>query len=337
MLAMWEACTAVLPPRTSAWEAVQGIKRSDEKSAVFELCKLIEVLWRIQASRCNIDDGLPAAQILKELRSSKKVPKEIADAGFSIIHVRNRIAHVPSGKNVPGSVSWQDLLATLAGCHKVLDWASKDSQLFHALCFELSGCKSEGSIVASTPPDDWLNYTIRSVQRNEIEEIVRIDRSVYDPVDIVPVETVQSWWDADPECLTCIEYGGDHLSGYFCMLFLRPLSLDRLINGTLQEKFLRGKDLFRCSDLRSPRDAYISSIVVQNRYSALTPLLIQHMSHRFEWLHRAGILRRVYAIAATSNGEKLVKRFEFSLVKDAECTADHHPLYMLDMAMRRGI
>ena len=169
---------------------------------------------------------------------------------------------------------------------------------------------------------------------NEIAALVELDRRHFHPVDLVDEEVLRSWQCKNDAIFTVIR--SDHqVLGYYSLLPLELETLGRIIDGSLREKDIRPKDILSKSQAKYCEALYFFSVATRHRYSRATLLLFQHLQRHLEMLVSRGRLNIVYAIAATPEGERLLKKLGFQKIKDSSERPDRRPLYSRNLSLVR--
>lgn len=127
------------------------------------------------------------------------------------------------------------------------------------------------------------------------------------------------------------------VAGYYALLPLRPEALDGIIQGNLRAEDIKPEDILNKRKVKHTPAIYLYSLVMRHRHSRLTLLLFKHLKRRLDVLINSECLRTVYAVAATPEGETLMKNSGFQKIKDANKHPDGHALYSRDLSgVREG-
>jgi len=175
---------------------------------------------------------------------------------------------------------------------------------------------------------------IGSASPNDIRVIVELDKRYFRYTDIVGEDVFRAWQHKNNSVFTVIRTGKE-VAGYYALLPLKSKALQGIINGTLREKEIKPTDILGKEQERQIQELYLYSVAMDNRYSKATWLLIRHLEQYLETLVTKGCLTVVYAVAVTSEGEKLLKKLGFKNIKDANQRPDRHPLYSRNLSQVR--
>jgi len=173
-------------------------------------------------------------------------------------------------------------------------------------------------------------------QRDELEQLVDIERMFFHEAIIVPPEEQQKQLTYNPEAIHVLKdtktntvVGGSSISP------IKPEVLEKLIRLEIDETQVKPED-FLPYTIDTPLDCYIIDFVV--RPGLIAPyygrkLLQATLDYFIELLYRGVVFRRLYTVAITKNGERLAKRLHFTLLKSdwTGAHADFRHSYVLDL------
>lgn len=172
---------------------------------------------------------------------------------------------------------------------------------------------------------------IGSASLNDIGVIVELDRRYFRHADIVSEDVFKAWQHKNNSVFTVIRTNKE-VAGYYALLPLKSKALQGIIGGTLREKDIKPRDILGKRHGRQIQALYLYSVAMDRRYSKASWLLIRHLEQYLEMLVTEGRLTVVYTVAATSEGEKLLKKLGFQKIRDANQRPDRHPLYSRDLS-----
>lgn len=174
------------------------------------------------------------------------------------------------------------------------------------------------------------NPRLRFARADDLGRIVELDRR-YLPEDTVVSEAVFGAWHArNSEVFTCLLVDNE-ISGYYALLPLGDMALERFVAGTIVERDFAAADILT-TDAKPGQlsSLYFYSIVLDaSRRPSLGEMLRQLAAHIADYRERQPV-RRVYATAATPAGRRLVERLGFTFLAAARHRADGHDLYVMD-------
>jgi hypothetical protein len=193
------------------------------------------------------------------------------------------------------------------------------------------------TVIGSMPP----RYGIREAQVSDLEEITKIQRSFY-PSDAVPIEVYREWYSANPDGFFVIEAtltnndGSEHkeIVGHLTFLAIKDEMLERYKIGQIRETAIGSKDLFRSSEKSLIKNIYIESVIVKRAHRRQGVFcLIRMLKTMIVSFCDEGIAEKVYAMAATDDGIRMLKGMGFSIFvhRDMrEKRLDGHEMYECD-------
>lgn len=175
-------------------------------------------------------------------------------------------------------------------------------------------------------------YDVVSATPEDVEWIASLEKKAYSPVDAIPYLTLKEWYDANPKGFFVIKNIQTGMNvGHIDILPLKPRTMKKFIKGEdLVEKNISGDCLFTADERNKISELYVESLIVdltgKAQYAALIKLLIN-----IEWLVNElaalGNVERIYAIAASTEGENLMKERGFNIVARKEDRSDKHNMY----------
>ncbi len=276
------------------------------------------------------------AGALEAVHAAALVPESVFVSGRFLGECRNLCAHPEQQAGPPRrrpALGTDELVSYLSVASGVARWMATQPEWPRFVEYWRRGEAGEEAARADTPSGDWLDLRIAEASVGDLEEVVLLDHNAFEPDDWMDYEVFVSWHERDPGTFVCARLSGAPLAGYYSRLFLRPAVLEALKLGRVREKDLGPEDLISAEEITNQTSVYVFSLVVRAAYGPVTPLLLSHLGHELHRLYREGELRRVYALAATEAGKRLIEdRFGFSLVARAEDRPDRHPMYELELA-----
>ena len=169
--------------------------------------------------------------------------------------------------------------------------------------------------------------TFRPATENDITEIIKLDKQVFEKNDIVTEEVFRSWQIKNKIIFT-VMYIKEKFSGYYTILPLNDKALNAFIDGYLREKDIMPKDILEENDIHYCKSIYFYSIVINRRHTKFSLVLICDAARKLENIRRRKKkLQNIYSVAATKDGDRLLRRFGFNLYVDGIDRPDKHRLY----------
>src|SRR5579859_5689172 len=170
----------------------------------------------------------------------------------------------------------------------------------------------------SEPEPERLRFMIPT--KEDFEQIVEIDKALFPGETWMTAEELQYRLPHNPEVTHVLkDVQTNIVIGYISMSPLRQDVLERLLTLEIDETSLRPGD-FTPYIPNSPLDCYIVSIgarpgsgIAQQLHAGRLALAMK--DYLIGLLERGVIIRRIYTVATTKEGERLAKGLDFSLMR----------------------
>ena len=154
--------------------------------------------------------------------------------------------------------------------------------------------------------------------------------------DSIPNALAEDWRQASPNSFVCLLDQNSQVVASFGILGLSQRFLDFFIDGRLVEADLTPHDLLPWDETINQEAVYISGVVVRDAGSARgqdrARIMMWSMLMYFRALFDMTKLQRVYALAATPDGEHILPKLGFQIQTFADARRDHHNLYVLPVS-----
>ncbi|HEX6478060.1 MAG TPA: hypothetical protein VF043_04380 [Ktedonobacteraceae bacterium] len=173
-------------------------------------------------------------------------------------------------------------------------------------------------------------------QLDDLEQLVDIERRLFHEALLVPPKEQQKQLSYNPEAIHVLKDTNTNtvIGGISCSP-LKPDVLEKLIRLEIEEPQIKPED-FLPYTVGTPLDCYIIDFVVRPGILATyygSKLLQATLDYLIELLNRGVVIRRIYAVVITKYGERLVKRFRFTLLQSDWMgeSSDFRHSYVLDL------
>jgi hypothetical protein len=177
-----------------------------------------------------------------------------------------------------------------------------------------------------------FQYPVRPAGTKDLGRIVAFDQEAFCEDDMVPEETYAQWQSVDPHAFIVVDDADGSIVGYYSLLFIKPGTLQRFtLTSQPREKDFRGQDLCAPEDIPKQRAAYVFSLVASAAAPSLRYALMRNLTARCADCYRSGALRTLYAVAASRQGARLIRRAGFTLAAPGMLRADHYDLYQIEL------
>jgi hypothetical protein len=185
-------------------------------------------------------------------------------------------------------------------------------------------------------------YSIKQATPEEIEWIAQLEAKVYTdpPEDAIPEQILREWYESNRSGFSVMRMNGRKM-GHIDILPLRPKTLESFIEGHIKERDIRGDCLYSPDEKAGVRNLYVESIIIRDDddHEKPSPMALKFLLCNFITLTKRlcdiNAVERVYAIAATEDGEELMRSLGFKQVKSGQQRADHHNLYVAEFGTLR--
>jgi hypothetical protein len=173
-------------------------------------------------------------------------------------------------------------------------------------------------------------------QRDDLEQLVDIERMFFHEAIIVPPEEQQKQLSYNPEAIHVLkDIKTNRVIGGTSISPIKPDVLEKLIRLEIDETQIKPED-FCPYTTGTPLDCYIIDFVVRPGLIAIyygRKLLQATLDYFIELLNRGVFIRRLYTSAITKDGEQLAKRLHFTRLQ-SDWKREHEEFrhsYVLDL------
>ncbi|TWT94470.1 hypothetical protein [Stieleria varia] len=185
-------------------------------------------------------------------------------------------------------------------------------------------------------------YSVREAMESDLVEIAKLQASFY-PDDAVPVELYKEWYDVNQDGFFVIEartidsngLESKELVGHFTLLAIKDDCMELYREGDILETGIRHYNLLSDKEKDSIKSIYIESIIIKKAHRRHAMFCIVRML-RTMICHfcNPDVVEKVYAMAATQDGEKTLLGLGFTLVgrKNRKQRLDKHEMYESDFS-----
>jgi len=167
--------------------------------------------------------------------------------------------------------------------------------------------------------------------RDRARQVNDLAAEVYPGMKPLPLDRYEQWLMVNPYILTCLLRPGGQVAGYFDVFPLRADFMNILVEGLCGEHDIRREHILSPTQAADTARIYLAGIAVANRDSpqgrSHASMLVWALIKYLQRFYPSPPVRELYAEAATSEGEKLLQKFGFSLAAGAKGRKDPYPLY----------
>jgi len=178
-------------------------------------------------------------------------------------------------------------------------------------------------------------YVVRTATEHDIVWIANLEQKWFHQ-DAVPKDRLIEWHKANPNAFFVIEDKAGDKVGHMDILPIRPGTLNQFLDGQITEKEILGDCLYTPSEKGAVKALYVESLIIDvpnihHRGLALHSLLLE-FNRLISEVSDPNNIETLYAMAATSQGARIISEFGFSVVKNAKERPDHHDVYAVKFA-----
>jgi len=176
-----------------------------------------------------------------------------------------------------------------------------------------------------------MNITRASIE--DIEWIARLEAELFTGTDAIPEEVLKEWYSTNPTGFFIIKQNEERV-GHIDILPLRPQTFDLLLKGSLIERQIRGVSLYTPNERNLIKNLYIECVSISLTGRAREVALLSLLSNISSMINKICPVEnvdKIYAIAATKQGEQIMKHLGFTLAKQGEKRKDGHPMFVAEI------
>jgi hypothetical protein len=179
-------------------------------------------------------------------------------------------------------------------------------------------------------------FRVEPATNGDIAWIAELEAAVYSKSDAVPEQTLREWFSVNPTGFSIVRDPSGKAIGHLDILPLRPVTMEAFCKGNIVEREIRGDSLYTPTDRSSITTLYVESVIlVPEKPMMKGPALLCLLDNLGAILDRiadAKTVEKLYAIAATTAGENLLKKLSFEVESVGERRRDAHGLFVACVA-----
>jgi hypothetical protein len=184
--------------------------------------------------------------------------------------------------------------------------------------------------------DICTGYQIAQASADEIDWIARLEAQVYTPDDAIPKRVLMEWYEKNATGFSVIRMTNGQKVGHIDILPLRPATQKAFLQGDIVEKDIRGDSLYSRSESQLIQDLYVESIIVlPPKGFSKAPAILCVLTNFIALVGRMcdpNSVQKIYAIAASQSGDRLLRRLGFDPIGSSEGRVDHHDLFSVQFS-----
>jgi hypothetical protein len=168
---------------------------------------------------------------------------------------------------------------------------------------------------------------------DDLDWIFQFEIETYSAIHAVARLTLENWYISNPDGFSILTMNGRKI-GHLTIVPLHPRILESFRRGTVLEQDIQADSLYTPGEKQLIKNLYVESIIIDSHKgpSVLPIKALTRLAHDFVPLMRRVCdptnLENIYALAASSRGERFMKRLGFEPVKSVQERADNRTLYV---------
>jgi hypothetical protein len=181
-------------------------------------------------------------------------------------------------------------------------------------------------------PSQCATYTVEQANEDDVDWIAQLEADVYSKEDAIPRNVLREWYNANPLGFFVIRMNDGQRIGHIDVLPIKPRTLKQFLDGHIVERDIRGDCLYTPEERDLVKDLYIESVIIQppKGYSGATAIvcLLSEFVPIARTICDPYKVDKVYAIAASKAGAKLMGHLGFEIRDKGDSRKDAHTLFV---------
>jgi hypothetical protein len=176
--------------------------------------------------------------------------------------------------------------------------------------------------------------SINPASMEDIEWIAQLESELFTGADVIPVELLKEWYNTNPTGFFVFKTSDGVRVGHINILPLRPQILELFLEGKIIERQIRGESLFTPVEKKSIKNLYIECLAVKPVGRIRAAVLYALMSEFVSMICNicpVDNMEKIYAVAATVQGEQIMRNFGFKVIREDAARQDGHKLFEADV------
>jgi hypothetical protein len=171
--------------------------------------------------------------------------------------------------------------------------------------------------------------------RAQLEQTHDLAVRVFPGVSPIPVDRYTGFLRVNPYVLACLVDRNREVAGYFDVFPLTPVFMEQLLSGAAGEADIRPHHLLPAEEAAHAQALYLGGIAVKDHKRMVgrrcASILVWGLLRYLTEVYPPVPGRRLYAEAATDEGESLLRAFEFELVGGRRGRKDPFRVYVSEL------
>jgi len=193
--------------------------------------------------------------------------------------------------------------------------------------------RNKSSICQSGSQLPESGYSVWPATQEDICRIAQNAKRVYTGLDVIPQETMLGWYKANPNGFWVVKDKTGTYCGNLDLLALKPDVMQRFIDGEIIEREIQGDYIYCPSESDKIESIYIESLVVVNPGNMKTgnALALRKLLENFYAIVSSLCdpvnIKKIYAIAASDGGMRILSKLGFSMIGKHQRQDDHNTYF----------
>lgn len=186
---------------------------------------------------------------------------------------------------------------------------------------------------------DERTYTLYQAEVDDIRWVCELAKKAFSETDAIPFEQKLNWYQQNPEGFLVIKNKNKERIGHLDILPLQSKVLNSFVKGIIVESEFSEESILSSADIKSTKALYISSIAINTSNIEEKRLALLCLIAAFKVLgEKFTTVTDLYAVSASNNGERFMRRLGFEIVQSYEHRKDAHNLLhvSLEKILSRG-
>ncbi len=175
---------------------------------------------------------------------------------------------------------------------------------------------------------------IYSASIDDIEWIAQLEAELFTGKDVIPVEQLMEWYKINQTGFFIFKTEDGKRIGHIDILPLRPQIIESILIGELIEREIKGEYLYTPNEKSLIKNLYIECVAIKPT-GRIRAIALQAFLSGFGAIVGnicpVDNIEKIFAVAATKQGEQFMKNFGFTCVQEEAKRKDGHRLFVGDM------
>ncbi|RJP74331.1 MAG: hypothetical protein C4539_00355 [Ignavibacteriales bacterium] len=187
-------------------------------------------------------------------------------------------------------------------------------------------------IIKNAEPINAVNVYPASI--DDIGWIAQLESELFTGKDVIPVEQLLEWYKINQTGFFIFKTEDGKRIGHIDILPLRPQIIKSILAGELIEREIKGIYLYTPNEKNLIKNLYIECVAIKptGRIRAIAlQSFLSNFSSMVSNICPVDNIEKIFAVAATKQGEQFMKNFGFTVAQEEDKRKDGHKLFVGDM------